>query len=248
MGIITTERFLVGPCEIMAEYGDQYDWDEVKWKGFEDMRDKMIRKEGCLAECVKSTSMAKARRGNGFEKIMARTVDGKVTANEWHSTIPEECGEDSMAAYITSGVEMERFMFGKYGRPHKDYPIINVGRPDGRVGGNLEYARKWNGKGVVRGSFGGTMRMNPHINSVAIMIRHEKRVAQVAIKKNSRVDKTMKEMRGGRKDGQQYEHRHCTSSGVCHRYKHGEWRNSRGRGKRGCKERGNIGVQGYVNR
>ena len=34
MGIITTERFLVGRCEIMAEYGDQYDWDEVKWKGF----------------------------------------------------------------------------------------------------------------------------------------------------------------------------------------------------------------------
>ncbi len=37
-GLMIATEELVGPIDLLMEYGDQYDWDDVKWLGFEAIR------------------------------------------------------------------------------------------------------------------------------------------------------------------------------------------------------------------
>ena len=40
-GFIVASKELVGPDELVTDYGDEYDWDEVKWLGMEELREKI---------------------------------------------------------------------------------------------------------------------------------------------------------------------------------------------------------------
>ena len=102
----------------------------------------MIRKDGWVKECVKAKSMAQARKGNGLERHMARIIDGKMPIDEYHSTIPEDCGEETLAAFITSGMEIERYIFGKFGRPHVEYRVSEdrIGKRNASL---LPWVREW---------------------------------------------------------------------------------------------------------
>ena len=102
MGLIISTKDMEGPCEILTEYGKDYDWDGVKWGSFTELRGRMIEMEGWCGQALESKSMKEARKGNQLEKLMARIVDGKMDTTSLHSIIGME--REGIAAHLTSGV------------------------------------------------------------------------------------------------------------------------------------------------
>ena len=48
MGLILVTKDLIGPCELLTTYGDEYDWDKLKWRAFAELRGEMIKMEGWI--------------------------------------------------------------------------------------------------------------------------------------------------------------------------------------------------------
>ncbi len=87
MGLIIICKDIEGPCEILTEYGKDYDWDGVKWGSFVEMKKTM---EGWCKQAITSKSMKEARKGNHLERIMTRIVDGRTELMSLHSGIGTE--------------------------------------------------------------------------------------------------------------------------------------------------------------
>ena len=60
MGLIRIVQNLIGPTEILTDYGSEYDWDELKWIGYKALKEEMGWMEGWVNE-LKATSMKEAR-------------------------------------------------------------------------------------------------------------------------------------------------------------------------------------------
>ena len=84
-GIIRAIQNMIGPCEILTDYGDEYDWDEVKGIVYKALKEELAVKEDWVAR-MKANNIKEARKGNGLEKYMARIIDGDLEPEELHST------------------------------------------------------------------------------------------------------------------------------------------------------------------
>ena len=61
MGLIKAVSNMIGPCEILTNYGEEYDWDEIKWIGFKALKERMGELEEWVKQ-MKSKNMKEARK------------------------------------------------------------------------------------------------------------------------------------------------------------------------------------------
>ena len=120
MGLIRIVKNLIGPVEILTDYGDEYDWDELKWLGFETLKEDMASLEPWVKE-LKAMSMKEARKGSRLERYMARIIDGEIEDEGLHSTKQNEGGKKSLEMMLTSGEDMEWYCFGNFGGKKKRF-------------------------------------------------------------------------------------------------------------------------------
>jgi GNAT superfamily N-acetyltransferase len=169
MGLIRAVQNMVGPCEILTEYGDEYDWDEIKWIGYTALKEEMTEMEGWVSE-MKARNMKEARKGNKLEKHMAKIVDGELEAEELHSTTPTLEEGNSLESMLTTGAKMEHFSFRKFGGERKVYENKDIGRNDKRLSGVKRYAKKWLGEETIRCDFKEVRRLNANVNTTCNII------------------------------------------------------------------------------
>jgi len=53
MGLILVTKDLEGPCELLTEYGKEYDWDHVKWGSFCRLKEELIESEKWTEEAIR---------------------------------------------------------------------------------------------------------------------------------------------------------------------------------------------------
>ena len=106
MGLIRIVKNLIGPIEILTDYGEEYDWDELKWIGFETLKEDMAALEPWARE-LKATSMKEERKGTRMEKYMARIIDGEKEDEGLQSTKSPEGEEATLEMMLTAGERME---------------------------------------------------------------------------------------------------------------------------------------------
>jgi hypothetical protein len=169
MGLIRAVQNMVGPCEILTEYGDEYDWDEIKWIGYTALKEEMAQMEGWVSE-MKARNMKEALKGNKLEKHMAKIVDGELEAEELHSTTPTLEEGNSLERMLTTGAKMEHFSFRKFGGERKVYENKDIGRNDKRLSGVKRYAQKWLGEETIRCDFKEVRRLNANVNTTCNII------------------------------------------------------------------------------
>ena len=142
MGIIRAVQNLIGPCEILTDYGDEYDWDEVKEVVYKSLKKELASREKWINN-MKAGTMKEARKGNGLEKYMARIVDGELEQEELHSTTLAMGEEESIEWMLTSGAQIEWYFFGNYGGTRNEYRNKDLHRENQRTSGEKRYAQKW---------------------------------------------------------------------------------------------------------
>ena len=173
MGLIRIVKNLIGPTEILTDYGPEYDWDELKWIGYKALKEEMGWMEEWVNE-LKARNMKEARKGCRLEKHMARIIDGEVEAEELHSTKQKE-GRKSLETFLTSGEEMEWYFFGNFGGERKKYENVDIGRVDKRVSGLKRYAQRWLEEDVITCEFKEVRRLNENVNSICNMIEEARK-------------------------------------------------------------------------
>ena len=173
MGLIRIVQNLIGPVEILTDYGPEYDWDELKWIGYKALKEEMVWMEEWVDK-LKARNMKEARKGCRLEKHMARIVDGEIDAEELHSTRQKE-GSKSLEMFLTSGEEMEWYCFGNFGGEKKRYGNVNIGRLDKRVSGLKRYAQRWLEEDVTTCEFKEVRRLNENVNTICNMIEETRR-------------------------------------------------------------------------
>ena len=174
MGLIRMTENVIGPKEILTDYGDEYDWDEVKWIGYKALRDEMNEIEVGIKD-MRAESMKEARKGNRLEKYMARVVDGIMDPEELHSTTPMEEGL-TLEMFLTSGPRMEWFCFGNYGGERKIYDNIDINRKGKRRSGTKRYAQKWLEESTISCKFDEVRRLNEKVNTTCNMVAEMRKI------------------------------------------------------------------------
>ena len=60
MGLILVIKDVVGPCELLTTYGNEYDWDGLKWGAFKGLKEELANEEGWDGELVKCGCLKRA--------------------------------------------------------------------------------------------------------------------------------------------------------------------------------------------
>ena len=182
MGLIKVIQNIVGPCEILTDYGDEYDWDEVKLIGYEALKEEMGIKEGWVNK-MKAKDMKEARKGNRLERYMAKIIDGDLEREEFHSTVQTEEGA-TIETMITSGAQMEKFVFGKFGGERKIYNNRRIERVDKRTSGVKRWAQQRLEEDTITCEFEEVKRLNAKVNTTCNMINEVRRAAKAVEEKD----------------------------------------------------------------
>jgi hypothetical protein len=202
MGLIKAVSNMIGPCEILTNYGEEYDWDEIKWIGYRALKEDMRGVEEWVSG-LKAKNMKEARKGCRLERYMARIVDGEIDAEELHSTRQTD-GMKTLETFLTSGEEMEWYCFGNFGGEKKRYEWIDIGRMEKRVSGVKRYAQKWLEEEVITCEFKEVRRLNENVNTTCNMIE-ESRITMSMAKKGDRKEVRQRDKEGDGKEGNQLE-------------------------------------------
>ena len=168
MGMIQAAQNMVGPCEILTEYGDEYDWDEIKWMSYISLKEEMAAKESWVGG-MKAKNMKEARRGNRLEKYKTKVIDGGLENEGLHSTT-QGSEPSTLEMMLTSGASMEQFCFGVFGSGRKEYENINIGREGKRTSGEKRYAQQCLSEETITFDFKEVRRVNSNVNSTCHMI------------------------------------------------------------------------------
>ncbi len=173
MGLILVTKDLEGPCELLTDYGKDYDWDHVKWGSFIQLREELIKSEKWVKDQIRCKDLPTARKGNSLERLLGNIVDGTMDNRALCAAVTEK--ESGVTGIITSGIIYEKYRFGRWGGKEETYEVVDIRREGKRTSGVLEFAKGWNGKKIIECKWEEILKINGQINTINNMITEMKR-------------------------------------------------------------------------
>ena len=123
-GEIKERRFLEGPCELLTNYGREYDWNQKKWGSILKLKEELIKCENWIGDSIRCKDLPAARKGNTLERLLGIIVDGTMDNRALCSAVTEN--EGVVTGILTPGINYEKYEFGGWGRKEKNYELVDI--------------------------------------------------------------------------------------------------------------------------